>query len=268
MIMGYDEKGDATLHHNLFAHHRRRAPLCGIETLDHRNNVIYNMRTPLCWHPTRMNRERPDKPFKANIVANYFKDGPDFPLNKDAGINSIFWKRPWVDLYGSGNYFTWLGRVEENMGKGPIAKKPWPSPPVTTTSAQQAYKDVLAHAGCLPRDAVSKRTIEEVRNGTGQWDRHDPKGGLMAGLTPGKARKDSDNDGMPDEWEQAHKLNPADPADANKVVRAGASKDDRHKGYTFIEFYINELADRLIADAIARTKAQPDTKSAGKTNTE
>jgi pectate lyase len=105
---------------------------------------------------------------------------------------------------------------------------------------------VLAQAGCLPRDAVSKRAVQEVRTATGSWGRHDPEGGLMAGLTPGKPPVDSDSDGMPDAWEAAHGLNPKDPADAGRTVPAGASENDRHKGYTYIEFYINELADRLI----------------------
>jgi len=254
MIMGYDKVGNATLHHNLFAHHRRRAPLCGIETLDHRNNVIYNMRTPLCWHPVRMNNARPNQSFKANVVANYIKDGPNFPLDEDSGLASVFWKRPWVALYGRGNYFTWLGRVEEDLGKGPVSAEPWPAPPVATHSAEEAYRLVLAHAGCLPRDAVSKRTIEEVRKRVGSWDRHDPPGGLMEGLAPAAPPKDTDDDGMPDAWEKAHGLNPGDPADANTVVLPGASKDDRHKGYTHIESYINELADRLVAQAIAQAE--------------
>jgi hypothetical protein len=71
----------------------------------------------------------------------------------------------------------------------------------------------------------------------------------MVGLTPGKTLTDGDGDGLPDEWEKAHGLNPADASDANGVVPAGASKDDRHKGYTYIEYYINELADQLIAKA-------------------
>jgi hypothetical protein len=57
---------------------------------------------------------------------------------------------------------------------------------------------------------------------------------------------DTDNDGIPDAWEPAHGLNPNNPADATKIVPAGGSKGDRHKGYTNIEFYINELADNLV----------------------
>ena len=66
---------------------------------------------------------------------------------------------------------------------------------------------------------------------------------------------DTDSDGLPDDWERAHKLDPKDPADANGIVPPGASENDRHKGYTFIEFYIDELADRLIQAAAAQAKA-------------
>jgi hypothetical protein len=45
---------------------------------------------------------------------------------------------------------------------------------------------------------------------------------------------DSDGDGMPDEWEKAHGLNPNDPSDANK--------DCTGDGYTNIEKYINGIS--------------------------
>jgi hypothetical protein len=68
----------------------------------------------------------------------------------------------------------------------------------------------------------------------------------MAGLPAGKPPRDSDHDGLPDAWESAHELDPRDPNDANGTVPAGASEDNRHQGYTWVEFYINETADRLI----------------------
>lgn len=263
MIMGYAGR-DATVHHNLFAQHKDRAPLCGLETLDHRNNVIYNYKSPLQWHPTRMNQQRPNQPFKANVVGNYFKAGPNVPRAKsEESLDRMMWKRPWVHLYAGDNVFDWTGKVatptagriappgtttqptEETLS----ADKPWPAPPVKTESAQAAFKSVLAKSGCLPRDAVGRRAVDEVRAGGGSWGRHDPAGGLMEGLAAGKPPVDSDNDGMPDDWEKAHGLNASDPADATKIVPAGASKDDRHKGYTFVEFYVNELADRLIDHA-------------------
>jgi hypothetical protein len=49
----------------------------------------------------------------------------------------------------------------------------------------------------------------------------------------GEAVKDSDQDGMPDEWETKHKLNPNDASDA--------SADLSGDGYTNIEKYINGI---------------------------
>jgi len=254
MIMGYAGR-DATLHHNLFAHHQKRAPLCGLELLDHRNNVIYNMRLPLIWHPTRMNSQRPDQPFRANLVGNYFQAGPDVErITAFRRLDELMWKPPWAHLYAEGNYFAWIGQTAEAAGSVK-AESAWPSPPVTTHDAREAYKLVLDHAGCLPRDAVSRRTVEEVRSGRGRWGRREPEGGLMAGLKPTQPPKDGDGDGMPDQWEKQHGLDPRNPADASQTVPLAASKADRHATYTFVEFYINELADQLIADAIAVSTA-------------
>ncbi len=264
MIMGYVAEGNATLHHNLFAHHNRRTPLCGIELLDERNNVVYDVKEGIMFHPPKFNKNRPNQPFAANIIGNYFKEGPSCPKVKNGNET---WPRKvgggrWLVaespglLYAQGNYFSTVSKVADvwkekipavSMSKSVSVEKPWPAPEVKTHSAEEAYKLVLAGCGCLPRDAVSRRTFADVSAGKGSWGRVDPEGGLMAGLTPGKAPTDSDGDGMPDEWEKAHKLNPADPKDGGKIVPAGASKDDRHKDYTYVEYYINELADKLIA---------------------
>ncbi len=255
---GYKDKGDITMHHSLFSHHARRSPLIGLEIFDHRNNVMYNLAGAVLWHPERKNKTRPGKKFRTNLVANYFKEGPAGALRGNgsqyapdtAAFPSIQHRR--ADLYSEGNYFNWRnGHFDVSKVNAPAA---WPAAPVTTHCAERAYELVMAHSGCLPRDVVSRRQIEETRKGTGSWGRVFPENGLMAGLKPGKASKDSDNDGMPDEWEKAHKLNPDDPKDASTVVPAGASAGDRHKGYTYIEFYINDLADRLIAEAIAESR--------------
>lgn len=56
----------------------------------------------------------------------------------------------------------------------------------------------------------------------------------------GKPYKDSDGDGMPDEWEIANGLNPNDPSDANK--------DCTGDGYTNIEKYINGISTKEKTD--------------------
>jgi len=43
---------------------------------------------------------------------------------------------------------------------------------------------------------------------------------------------DTDGDGIPDDWERAHGLNPRDPRDASR---------DSGDGYTWIEKYINGI---------------------------
>jgi len=55
-----------------------------------------------------------------------------------------------------------------------------------------------------------------------------------------KPWKDSDGDGMPNEWEKAKGLNPNDPADANK--------DCTGDGYTNIEKYINNIPTNAKVD--------------------
>ena len=259
MIVGYTDRGDVTLHHNLFAHHQKRAPLIGCDVVDHRNNVIYNMLLPFIFHPTGMNRRNPGRPFRFNLVANTFQSGPNVHAHmKGRPFDKLIWNRPNTHLYAAGNTCSWLDGPQpppttKKSTKPPSGRRSlsseaaWPAPPVKTQTAKASYDLVLAQAGCLPRDAVSKRTIKEVRAGSGSWGRHEPAGGLLAGLTPAKGPKDTDADGIPDTWERAHNLNPADPTDAAREVPAGASPKDRHKGYTWIEYYVNDLADKLIA---------------------
>jgi len=259
MILGYAGR-NATIHHNLFAHHKRRAPLCGLEVLDHRNNVIYNMRTALNWHPSRMNQSRPGKGFRANLIGNFLQAGPDAPKTGEDLKHPAIRIRGDEHLHAAGNVFTWAPGAADPwthpLDQGifnayPVrAAKCWPAPPVVTHTAERARRLVLAHAGCLPRDALGRRTIKEVLCGTGAWGRHEPPGGLMAGLTPRTPSPDSDNDGLPDAWERAHGLDPVDPADSSHAVPAGASPGDGHAGYMWIEYYVNELADKLIGEVM------------------
>ena len=54
------------------------------------------------------------------------------------------------------------------------------------------------------------------------------------------AAPDSDHDGMPDEWESLHGLNPNNPEDRNGMQLS-------MEGYTNLEMYLDELAnDKLI----------------------
>ncbi|MHC4914943.1 MAG: pectate lyase family protein [Planctomycetota bacterium] len=239
----YACKHPQTLHHTLIAHASERCPAqSNTPFLDMRNVVIYNSS-----HGAQLGN--------SNAVNNYLMEGPGGPQHMRPNLPIPRPATPKISQHRSGKVFSGgnvlkplRGPVRQLKGTGGEAH---PAPKVTTHSAEEAYELVMAHAGCLPRDAVSKKTFKEARTGTGFMGRYVPEGGLMEGLTPGKPKPDADSDGMPDEWEKAHGLDPNDAADSSKIVPAGASKGDRHKGYTYIEFYINELADKLVEEAIA-----------------
>jgi len=142
------------------------------------------------------------------------------------------------------------------------ADKPFPMAKVVTIPASDAYNYVLANAGAaLPRrDAVDNRIIEEVRTGkivykeggkTGvgkefikrRLPEDSYKQGIISDISQvggypeykGTPYKDSDKDGIPDEWEKKQGLNPKDPKDA--LLDSGKG------GYTNIENYLNSVVD-------------------------
>ena len=115
---------------------------------------------------------------------------------------------------------------------------PFPTGSITTETAADAYKSVLAKAGAsLVRDAVDTRVINEVMNGTGAIINSENDRGGWPAYNTYNVQKDSDGDGMPDEWEKKHGLNPNDPKDRNG--------DKNKNGYTNLEDYINSLVGNL-----------------------
>lgn len=121
--------------------------------------------------------------------------------------------------------------------------KPFSMPHITIMKAEEAYEFVLNNVGAtLPkRDAVDERIIKQVR--TGKIEVKDGlentigkefikrrlpadsyKKGIITSIEQvggypdykGKAYKDSDSDGIPDNWEKKYNLNPNDASDANK----------------------------------------------------
>lgn len=269
----YNKTGNTSVHHCLLAHHMGRAP-CFDECyrVDFRNNLLYNIGfgEPYMRY---INRSRtPNRPYALfNLVCNTWRVGPGGIMGTRAIFAPLLASRQGLlpaDRRGRfwfrGNRFDWEGIAGMERYSGGRAKyaaeKPYSMAPVNTHTADEAYELVCAHGGCLPRDSVSARTIAEVRTRTGEFGRHGPDAGLMEGLAPGKPPVDTDNDGMPDSWEKKHSLDPGDPNDSSKIVPAGASPGDRHKGYTYIEYYINECADRRIAEAL--TEYRLDTEPA------
>jgi pectate lyase len=129
--------------------------------------------------------------------------------------------------------------------------EPWPAMPIRRQTAEAAYRGVLRDAGAtLPRrDAVDARIVEETRRGaatyagTGYKRDHrvasKPSGiidsphdvGGWPALASVPAPPDSDDDGMPDAWEEKFGLDPRAAADR--------ARDTDGDGYTDIEEYLN-----------------------------
>jgi hypothetical protein len=250
---------NSTFHHNLWACNAGRNPSIGMDgDFNFVNNVIYNWR-----HRTV---DGGDQKSRYSIINNYFKPGPATPdgaiayrvLRPDGrrpGPDKTL-AREWGRAYVDGNFVAgnaaitkdnWTGGVQIDGDDDPKlilprvrVDKPFPMAQVPLQSATEAYDAVLEHVGAtLPkRDAIDKRIIEQVRKSTAPAD---SKQGIITNIKQvggypeykGDSFKDTDGDGMPDEWELKYKLNPNDPSDS--------MKDLNGDGYTNIEKYINGL---------------------------
>ena len=248
-------------HHNLFADCVNRNPrFAGIrsiteELVDYRNNVIYNWGNNNIYGGEGGNY---------NLINNYFKYGPS--TNKNVRfriVNPSKQQNPFIDFgkyYVNGNYVDGADDVTQNNGLGihmgngteedkkkSVVDKNFSAEYISTQTAKEAYELVLKRVGAsFKRDTLDERIINDVKNRTGKVI--DVQGGFPHGtayeMTIGAwpflkslpAPQDSDNDGMPDEWEKKNGLNPNDPSDALGIKL--------HKYYTNIEVYINSIVEK------------------------
>jgi autotransporter-associated beta strand protein len=236
--------------YTIFANSHNRNPMSKINDI-FVNNVLYNCSAGYTTHTST--------PFDHDIVNNYFIAGP-------ASGGNLPWYQ--VDnnqsIYYSGNYYD----SDENSvlgggittpywyqggSGGTVLPSPWSS--LTSTSvlytARAAFRIAVSQAGAFPRDALDDLVISQVKTlgnaptGTGPGTAG-PDGGLYTDqtqtglpnngygiLNSGTLPLDTDNDAMPDYFEQANSYNLA----ANDAMTIGGD------GYARIEKYLNWLAD-------------------------
>jgi hypothetical protein len=278
---------NSSFHHNLFACNTGRNPSIGMSyDFNFINNVLFNWR-----HRTV---DGGDKGSLYNIINNYYKPGPvrengtvAYRVLLPSASQSKQDPTPrFGKAYVDGNFVVgnekvsrdnWAGGVQFSDGgskddpttttnekvKGIAAEvrseKPFPMAPVTTTSAQVAYDDVLKNAGAtLPhRDPVDERVINEVRTGKvwseGKEFTPTPMKGLaknnwgvagngiitdvsQVGGYPeykGEPIKDLGADGIPASWKKKYNL---DVDDASL-----SQKDLQGDGYTVMDKYLAGL---------------------------
>jgi hypothetical protein len=257
-----------SFHHNLIAHCKGRMPRFsgsntytpvapGQENVDFRNNVIYN------WGSYSTNGGEGGN---YNVVNNYYKYGPATSSGKSAGIptKSMIMnpskneKLPYPKVYLQGNVVEGDPEATANNWRGismsggspadtwqSKVDVPFPILPINEQDAVTAYNEVLRYGGAsLPaRDTLDQRIVNDVRNRTGRLI--DVQGGYPHGtsyeqtvnawpvLKSKEPPADTDHDGMPDEWETKHGLDPRNAKDAGIIAT---------NGYNNLENYLNSLA--------------------------
>lgn len=242
----------ASFHHNLLAHHTSRNPrFCGsryhkqpeLEKVDFWNNVIYNWQFNAVYGGEEGNHQ---------MINNYFKPGSATDKSKRARFAAP--SEPYGKFYVSGNWVEGYPEINEDNLVGVIGEVPkmnLPSAQLWTideniSSAKDSFAEVLTNAGAsFHRDELDQRIIEEVRRGTstkgakgdGIIDSQTEVGGWPA-LASESAKLDTDQDGMPDDWEISQGLDQNDPSDQ--------SKTNFHPYYTNLEIYLNQIIENKI----------------------
>ncbi len=259
---------NATFHHNLLAHHDSRNPRFDhsyvdnkcFGPLDYVNNVVYN------WGGnSSYGGEGIDQPRQINMVNNYYKPGP--ATSKKTRLLDPTVSCPYCEktgtlipgkFYLSGNYMfdseqvtkdNWLGATVKSDKVKALTR--WTTGLTILTAeqtAEEAFETVLSKAGCsLRRDAIDTRIASEVRTGTasckgsngstgGLIDTPADAGGYIEYVSA-EAPKDTDHDGIPDEWELAHGLDPSSASDGKATTL--------QPPYTNLEVYLNSLVSDL-----------------------
>jgi acetyl esterase/lipase len=240
----------ASFHHNLLAHHTSRLPrFSGSSTtpnspeelVDFRNNVIYNWASNSTYGGERG---------RYNVVNNYYKPGPATKKKNPWMINP---SSPYGKFFLTGNVLhnnavatrdNWAGVKADHMDSV-RATAMFKAEPMNDHEANKAFDLVTKHAGAsLHRDETDKRIAREVCDGTATFgklkdgiiDSQEDVGGWPP-LKSLKANKDTDSDGIPDQWENKRKLNANDPADA-KLKAMGSP-------FTNLEMYLNEIVEDI-----------------------
>lgn len=253
---------NASFHHNLLAHHDSRNPrfdhdfvnsTCG-GPIDYVNNVVYNWGGNSTYGGEGTNKGAGGR--KINFVNNYYKYGPatskknrlvDPTVSCSNCVSSPGGTVEGPKIYLTGNYMYADATVTADNWQGSTVKTDavkvttrWTDNMTALTneqSAEEAYETVLAKAGCsLVRDAVDERVVNDVRNGSGKLiDKPSDVGGFptYSGTSP----KDTDQDGIPDAWEEAHGLNPNSFSDSRLQTLVS--------GVNNLEVYLNSIVAHL-----------------------
>ncbi len=237
-----DGSYNVSVHHCLLAHNDFRNPLIKDGgTHDFVNNVIYD------WGILPAEIVDADSNSFLNFVGDRFIPGPstksagyEILINPNSGTPKIYVEGN-IGPHRRDSKLSEWALVGHGWGENSLAPEryrstePYDVAPITKSTAEEALKKVLARAGAtLPRrDAVDNRVVGEVKSRSGRIIDSPKQAGGYPKLESGTAPVDSDRDGIPDDWEKAHGLDPGNDADG--------PEDSDGDGYTNIEEYLHSL---------------------------
>ncbi|KAI6080965.1 polysaccharide lyase family 1 protein [Hypoxylon rubiginosum] len=224
-----------SLFRNLYIDNKTRNPkVKGMN--DFQNNVVYNWGGGGAYIAGDSAGQS-----SANIINNYFISGPS-----SSSVAAFTRGNANFHGYVSDNYYD--SNKDGTLNGSPLCAQAscygdlaiqqtrfdYPGP-VKLMSAPDAVPYVLANVGTnFPkRDAVDDGLVAEVKSyGTKGALISDENASSVATGTTQTALVDTDGDGIPDAWEDAHGLNSQDASDAMKISSSG---------YANIEVYLNSL---------------------------
>ncbi len=254
---------NVTFHHNLIANQSNRCPRFDHQyaggayygPIDFVNNVIYIAKGGNGTYGGESCNTTGEQR-KINFVNNYYRYNDGVSSGKYRIMNPTTSCSNCTDhcdgsvrpplLYVTGNYVdgsatntanNWLAISPATDAMKSTTAFPMAIEMTSKQTAEEAYTSVIAHVGAsYRRDAADMKVINNVINNDGVTV--SGSGDIsMPVLSSEPSITDSDNDGMSNEWETAHGLNPSSAADA-KQLYAGTS-------LTNLEFYMYDLVKHL-----------------------
>ena len=226
-----------TIHHCLWVDNQSRNPKAkaSIEII---NNVIYN------WGSNGLVGGHSAANHFQDIINNYFIAGPNSShsfIGMFTATDHVYQKGNLVDLNKDGK-LNGIPATEEDFTKTTatlVKEAQYSSFSISKIEQPEiAYKNVLIQVGAsLHRDAIDIRLIDYVKSlgKAGQIIKSEAEVGGQKEIKEARTPKDTDGDGIPDNWEMKHKLNPKDAKDGNEI---------KTNGYSQLEEYLNELTIR------------------------
>lgn len=230
-----------TFHHNLWAAHRARMPRPGNYNppsvdpegprFEFRSNVFYD------WGGSHAGYNADTESRSAyTFIGNAYIPGPDsggrWAFEESNPLARAWFEANSMDGVVPADSWT-LVKDSDRPDYRLTARPDWAD--AATETPEAAALAVLERAGASRvRDAVDLRIVAGVRDRTGRIIDSQSQVGGWPELEAGTPWIDGDRDGMPDDWERVHGLDPANAADG--------SADRNGDGFTNLEDWLNGLA--------------------------